>query len=394
MLIKKSNVLERQLSAGVGVCCEASRRKTSGARRLGGEKERKQQMTLEELKIRQLTNQYLITQSDKITVVRDLLGVQAQFLVNALHSLKIRCYDYDDTNVSDGLVKNWSVRGTVHVLAEDDLPLFKHCDDGKNYRMDEWRGYLIWQRPDGTYNYWDDGGCKRVWSLTPERQKYFSHIILDAVSDSIKTRDELKEICSRYGMTEIERDSMFDQWGGGIRDLCERGYMNYFVQEKKAYCLCPPFKPIPEKEAKRIMSERYFTNIGPATVRDAAYFFGTTQTQVKMWLDELPVSTAVIDGKTYFYIENGKKYNKPIPECILLSGFDQLMLGYQKKESIYLKQEHLRGIFNLAGIVMPSILLRGNVVGKWQKKKGKLTFTLFENISKSEMMLISNKAES
>ena len=53
-------------------------------------------MTLEEIKIRQLTNQHLITPSDKMTVVRDLCGIQAQFMVNALHSLKIRCKDYEE----------------------------------------------------------------------------------------------------------------------------------------------------------------------------------------------------------------------------------------------------------------------------------------------------------
>ena len=36
-------------------------------------------MNIEELKIRQLTNQHLLAPSDKITVVRDLCGVQAQF---------------------------------------------------------------------------------------------------------------------------------------------------------------------------------------------------------------------------------------------------------------------------------------------------------------------------
>lgn len=45
-------------------------------------------MTLEELKIRQMTNQYLLSPSDKLTVARDLCGVQAQFMTNALHSLK------------------------------------------------------------------------------------------------------------------------------------------------------------------------------------------------------------------------------------------------------------------------------------------------------------------
>ena len=67
-------------------------------------------MTLEELKIRQLTNQYLLAPADKLTVMRDLCGVQAQFMTNALHSLKIRTNDYDEQTVADGLVKNWSVR--------------------------------------------------------------------------------------------------------------------------------------------------------------------------------------------------------------------------------------------------------------------------------------------
>ena len=53
-------------------------------------------MTLEELKIRQMTNQYLLSPSDKLTVARDLCGVQAQFMTNALHSLKIRCNDFDE----------------------------------------------------------------------------------------------------------------------------------------------------------------------------------------------------------------------------------------------------------------------------------------------------------
>ena len=77
-------------------------------------------MTLEELKIRQLTNQYLLAPADKLTVMRDLCGVQAQFMTNALHSLKIRTNDYDEQTVAEGLVKNWSVRGTVHVFAESD----------------------------------------------------------------------------------------------------------------------------------------------------------------------------------------------------------------------------------------------------------------------------------
>jgi len=57
-------------------------------------------MTKEEIKLRQLTNQYLIKSAPKLQVMRDLCGVQAQFMSNALHSLKIRCSDYDEVTVA------------------------------------------------------------------------------------------------------------------------------------------------------------------------------------------------------------------------------------------------------------------------------------------------------
>lgn len=337
-------------------------------------------MTIEELKIRQLTNQYLVTKGKKEDVVRDLCGVQSQFLVNAIHSLKIRCFDFDEDTVKDGLVKNWTIRSTVHVFSEKDLPLFIRCNNGEDYRKNTWEGYTFWNQRD-------------KWALSPERQTYISEVILRSLEDSSKTRDELKEICRKNGMTYAEETCIFDPWGGGICQLCKRGFMNYVVQEKKAYCLSPEFTPIPDEDAKLEIARRYFTNIAPATVHDAMYFLGAKQSEVKKWLSLLPVESTEVDGKTYFYIENGKDYNKNIPKCILLAGFDQLMLGYRKKESLYLPSEHLRGIFNLAGIVMPAILLDGKVVGKWKKKNSKLTFTLFETVGARDKKAISSEAE-
>ncbi len=338
-------------------------------------------MTREELKRRQLTGQHLITPSDTMTVVRDLLGVQAQFMSNAIHSLKIRCHDFTEEAPRDALVKNWTIRGTVHVFAKDDLPLFLHCHNGKDYRSNVWNGYSFWNQ-------------RESWALSPERQAFFSEIILSALEKSPQTREELKAICRENGMTATEESSMFEAWGGGIRELCERGFLNYTVSEKKTFCLAPPFTPIPEEEAKLEMARRYFTNIAPATIHDAMYFFHTTAAEVKKWLSALPVSTAECERKTYFYIENGKSYDRDIPDCIFLAGFDGLMLGYQKKESLYLKPEHLRGIFNLAGIVMPAVLLRGEVVGKWRYQNRKLSVTPFIPLKEDEVRIIKEAAES
>lgn len=338
-------------------------------------------MTVEEIKIKQLTNQYLINKGEKEKVVQDLCGVQSQFLVNALHSLKIRCYDYDEDTVKEGLVKNWTIRNTVHVFAEKDLPLFIRCNNGEDYRKNTWDGYTFWNSRD-------------KWALSPERQSFLSSAILKSLENGEKTREELKTICRENGMTYAEETCMFDPWGGGICQLCKRGFMNYVVQEKKSYCLSPEFTPVRDEEAKLEIARRYFTNIAPATIHDAMYFLGAKQSEVKKWLSLLPVEIANTEGKTYFYIENGKKYDEGIPKCIFLAGFDQLLLGYQKKESLYLPHEHLRGIFNLAGIVMPAILLDGKVVGKWKKKNSKLVITLFESVCSENKKIITTTAES
>ena len=82
-----------------------------------------------------------------------------------------------------------------------------------------------------------------------------------------------------------------------------------------------------------------------------------------------------------------------IPDCLFLAGFDPLMLGYQKTESLYLPPEHLRGIFSLAGIVMPALLLRGRVAGRWKRTGKRLAITAFAPLSREDKELIAGKGE-
>ena len=140
-----------------------------------------------------------------------------------------------------------------------------------------------------------------------------------------------------------------------------------------------------EEPAHLEMARRYFTHFGPATIKDAAYFFGTTQAKVKAWLKDLLVSEITWDGKSYFYIDNGLPAGY-IPECVFLGGFDQLMLGYEKKESLFLSTEHIRDIFTLGGVIRPAVLINGTVAGYWNKKNRKLQVILFEqkNVHKIE----------
>ena len=321
-------------------------------------------MTLDEIRLRRLTEQHLLVPADTQTVVKDLCGVQAQFLSHALHGLSIRCTEVN-TNC---LIKSWTNRGAMHLFSADDLPLFLH----------EGRSHFL--RPVDT--------LESDAYISADRKAYVADLIVEAVSQGGDEREALKVVCEKAGMTEGESQSLFDPWGGTIRALCEAGRICHKVQEKKAYQLCPAFEPMAEEPARIELARRYFTHFGPATVKDAAYFFGTTQTKVKFWLKQLPVAETSLDGKSYFYIDNSLPAGE-LPACLFLAGFDQLMLGYEKTESLFLPREHMRDIFNLAGIVRPAVLVNGTVVGWWNLKNRKLKITLF---SPADQKLISDAA--
>ena len=321
-------------------------------------------MTLEEIKLRRLAGQHLLAPSDTETVVKDLCGVQAQFLTHALHGLSIRCTEVN----TDGLIKSWTNRGTMHLFSVDDLPLFLH--EGRTHFL----------RPVDT--------LESDAYISADRKAYFADLIVDAVSKGTDEREALKAVCEKAGMTESESQSLFDPWGGTIRALCEAGRICHKAQEKKAYQLCPTFEPMAENKARIELARRYFTHFGPSTIKDSAYFFGTTQTKVKSWMKQLPVTEATMDGKSYFYIDNGLPAGE-LPICLFLAGFDQLMLGYEKTESLFFPKEHMRDIFNLAGIVRPAILVNGSVVGWWNLKNRRLKITL---LSPADQKLIEHTA--
>ena len=223
---------------------------------------------------------------------------------------------------------------------------------------------------------------------------FFAEYIVQCVESGIETRVDLRNACRAEGMTPLEESFIFDGWGGLLRPLCERGFLTYKVQEKKAFATAPAYVPMPKAEALIEQMRRYLTHIAPATLRDIAYFFGYSQTHVKQILLALPVQSFSLDGAEYFYMGELNENYPSIPDCIFLAGFDQLMLGYEKKDSRYLQQEYLRGIFNLAGIVMPGLLLNGIIAGRWKRKNKKLEITCFRSITETERKAIENKAQS
>ena len=134
-------------------------------------------MTVEEIKLRRTWGQHLLAPADTQTVVKDLCGVQAQFLSHALHALSIRTEEVN----TDGLVKSWTNRGTMHLFSMDDLPLFLH-KGRKHYLLP------VDNMDADTY-------------VDASRKAHFADVIIDGVIRGIDAREELKALCEQSGMT-------------------------------------------------------------------------------------------------------------------------------------------------------------------------------------------------
>ena len=336
-------------------------------------------MTTADLLLRRLHAQHLLSPGD--VPASDLCGLQAQFLKNAVHALRLRTAQLS----TEGLVKTWTLRGTVHLVPERDLPLYiRHCGPAEDVCLSGWYG-------------WTAG---RNQANPPEVEQRYARLAVDAIAAGIDERETLRLHLRDHGMTEAEEARLFNPWGGLIAELANIGAIAFRVDmadgihpvETKRYRLLSPFEPVEDGAARLELARRYFTHYGPATLRDAAYFFHWTQAEVKALLSHLPVENVAVDGRTHFFIPNGGP-ELDMPEVILLAGFDPLMLGYRKEDNPFLPGEHLRGIFNLAGIVNPAILLRGRVVGKWKEKDGKVEFAAFETLSGKDKTRIEAEAE-
>ncbi len=330
------------------------------------------EITLKELKQWRLRAQYLTENAEAIQVAGDLCGIQSQYAANAVHALRIRSESIDIKE----LVKSWTLRGTLHLFPEKDLPLY--LPEG---RIDFF---------DTPYGQWRYGhGC----AVSKERMGFFADVVKEALSDTPITRDQLKAICRERGMTADEEPWVFDGWGGVIRMLAEGGHLCLSAAENRAYIRCPAFSPMPVEQARLTLLQRYITHYGPVSLHDMMYFFRWTQRELKGLLAQLSAKTLTCGSSTYYYIKEPDAL-PALPRCIFLAGFDPVMLGYEKKESPFLPSAYIKQVFNNTGIVFPTVLLDGTVSGKWKETDKHITLTAFDYWNKTQTLAVQKAAKS
>ncbi len=313
---------------------------------------------------------HLLDKADTHTVVSDLMGLQAQFANYPKASLKIRASDYEEQDPFRGLVKIWSHRGTMHLVPEDELGLHLSA--------------------------YDNGGpfVEGYWGISRADAERWAPFIQDEIRRGNNTRDGLKAACANAGMGEELLHRAFYGWGGLIREMVTRGLIVCGTGTQKEYFIPNTVTWMERDEARRVFLRRYFEHYCPATVSDCRYFFGNwKKADMDPLLNELlpELVCTVIAGKKYYSLHEPVT-DADLPACVLVPGFDQLILGYKDRDRM-IDSCFLKELTNISGIVSPSILIRGRIRARWKLAGREVLVTSFDKRMKKDETVIRRKVK-
>lgn len=269
-----------------------------------------------------------------------VVGVQAQDLRAATLALRSRVPGLTRSAVRAApLLRTWTVRGTVHLIAASDRP---------------WLHALFARRN------------ARVFGARFER--------FGIVEEINAMRADVVELCAERPR---DRASLLRALVARGHPPLEQGPINTFVPWLSAqglivtdtagllYATDPP-APVDHDAALAILGARYRAGYGPCEAPDLAKWSSLPITQARRALEAVGPPS---DADTW-------PADEP-PLCLMLAAFDTLMLGYRTRKP-FVAAEHDRHILKGGGMLKPVVLNRGVATATWSIKKGRTGVAWFD----------------
>ncbi len=294
----------------------------------------------EDILRRRMHGLYLSRSCPSLTrLSRELLGMHCWFHRNVAFSAVIRGAGL--TGWKTALTKTWLYRGTLHGVDYDELPLLLalHQDEAP------WAWFGL-----------SDGEIARV----VER-------VTILMEDGVYSRSEMRKLfAGDFPSETVER--LFSPWGGIFVYLARRGKVAFRSMTSREFDLISAEPTLTAQEALPQLLRRFFAAYGPATLADAAWFFGLEKDAFSdsgtLSLEEL---SRLERGREILYYVEGETPMGDIPDLTLLSGFDPYLVSYVDREAV-LPPEYKKAVILKSGICLPTVAVHGRVAGVWNIK--------------------------
>jgi hypothetical protein len=312
---------------------------------------------------------------DAADVVRSLGAVQAQDYLGALWALGLRNKRSTEASVEAAIerraiIRTWPMRGTLHFVAAEDA---------------RWMLPLL---------------TPRVIAGAASRYRQLG---LDGAVFARSAR--VAERAMRGGKC-VRRETMYALWNdAGIATHDSRGLhiLGYLAQaglicfgprDGKQHTVTlleewlPPTSALARDEALGALARRYVTSHGPASVHDFAWWSGLTVTDARAGLESVAseLESDVVGGRTLWFSAT-PAVRAGSGGAYLLPAWDEYTVAYRDRTDV-LDAKYAARVNAGGGVLKPVVVVRGEVVGTWQRtiSKGRVTVrpALFKRLDRAD----------
>jgi len=135
--------------------------------------------------------------------------------------------------------------------------------------------------------------------------------------------------------------------------------------------------PLTRDEALAELARRYFQSRGPALLADFVWWSGLSAPDARAGLEAIRSSlvSEVVDGRSYFRAETAVRLARQKNVCRLLPAFDEYLVAYRDRDAV-LDPLQAKRLNAGGGILRPSVVLDGRVIGTWRRELARAAVTV------------------
>jgi hypothetical protein len=307
-----------------------------------------------------------------LQAVSALGGIQAQVASVAELALwaridGLKSGEIDDLMLSQkSLVKTWAMRGALHLLTADELPLYVAAMRATRnaYRKLSWLKSF-------------DTNLEEIEAIIAA-----VHTVLDGQT---LTREDLAEGIVKVAKAPRQRDRLRSGWGEFLKLASYHGHLIFGPSQGKNVTFVRPdqwlqnWHDIEPDAAMRTIARRYFAAYGPSPHDEFLQWWslqgGEGRHFLKLLGDEL-VEVDVEGWKGWMLADDVQAVQNVSDESfvrLLPNSDNYTSIGYHER-GLLLDEKFLPRIYRKADWISPVVLVDGRIGGIWkyEQKRGKL----------------------
>jgi len=339
-----------------------------------------------------------------VKVVDDVCGLHAQVPLTPYLSLWNRVENFENGLLDKALYKNktlvkvWCMRGTLHMIPSEDLPIFNKALK------------RMWLEHHGEFR--DEPNFPTI----EERKKLIYPKILEALAQKPLKRNELDaKVRFLLKFDSKPYQGLFSAWGGILKETGYEGLTVHAQPCGRESCFARLDKWLPhinlnkvdEDEAKEKLFIKYLGGYGPASAQDFFYWSGLMAGDTRKTIENVAgslIEEVEIEGakgqfwmlKEDFKLLDAINLDEKVP-LSLLPKFDSFVLGHKDRTRI-IRSEYMKNVFrSKIGDVAATLLINGRIVGTWRHEKTKtsltVTVTPFQKLGKEDLKEVEEKTK-